>query len=161
MAQGRVMRWVDQQWRAPDGQVFARQTVLHPGAVAMVPCLGRDRVLLVRQFRAALPGWLLEIPAGTREPGESPLRCAQRELREEVGHRARRWRKLGTIVPAPGFCSEVIHLYQASDLVPAQGELDEDEHLHVVSMTWRQVRAAVRSGRIRDGKTLSALLLLQ
>jgi ADP-ribose pyrophosphatase len=159
-ARGRVLEWVDQEWRDPDGATFRRTTILHPGAVAMVPCLGTQRVLLVRQFRAAAGRWLLEIPAGTREPGEPPLRCAQRELREEVGHRARRWRKLGAIFPAPGFCTEVIHLYQALDLVPAKGQLDEDEHLEVVSMTWPQVRAAVRSGAICDGKTLSALLLL-
>jgi ADP-ribose pyrophosphatase len=145
-------------WTAPDGRTFERDTVVHPGAVAVLPRTADGRFLMLRQFRAAARGWLLEIPAGTLEAGETPLRCAKRELIEETGHRARRWRKLGAILPAPGFCTEIIHLYLAEDLAPAHGELDDDEHLRVVSMTEREILDAVAKGRLRDAKSLCAIL---
>ncbi len=159
LASGRVFDVHEETWRAPDGTRFTRQNILHPGAVAVLAFSAPDRVLLVRQFRAAVRRRLLEIPAGTLEPGETPLACARRELIEEVGFAARRWRKLGAVYTAPGFCTEVIHLYRAWDLRPAQAEQDDDEQIEMVEMTLREVRAAVRSGRLRDSKSLSALFL--
>lgn len=151
----------DERWRGPDGREFRRQTVVHPGAVAVVPFDHRGELLLIRQFRAAARGWLLEFPAGTLEPGEAPLACARRELREETGFAARRWRRLGSIYTAPGFCTEVIHLFAARELRPAPLEQDADEWIEVVPMRLQAAMRAVRTGRIRDGKTLSALLHLQ
>lgn len=152
---------VAERWQAPDGREFERQIVRHPGAVAILPFVTKDRVLLVRQWRAAARQWLLEFPAGTLERGESPLRCARRELIEETGYAARRWRKLGSVFTAPGFCTEVIHLYEARDLRPAQAELDDDEYLEVVPVRLAELHELTRRGRIRDAKSLSMLLLLQ
>jgi len=148
-----------EHWRAPDGRAFARDTVHHPGAVAMLPFDAQGRVLMLRQFRPAVRQWLLEIPAGTLEKGEPPLACAKRELIEETGFAARRWRKLGFIYNAPGYSTEVIHLYKAWDLKPAHGALDEDEHIELTPMTMAQVRRAVKAWKIVDAKTMCALLL--
>jgi ADP-ribose pyrophosphatase len=126
--------------------------------VAILPFDAQGRVLMLRQFRAPIEDWLLEIPAGTLEPGEPPLACAKRELIEETGFAARRWRKLGVIYNAPGYSSERIHLYKAWDLRPAHGEQDADEHIELAVMTMSEVQGAVKDGRITDAKTLCALL---
>lgn len=148
-----------EKWRGPDGRVFERHTLVHPGAVAILPRDNSGRYLLIRQFRAACRGDLLEIPAGTLEPGERPLPCAKRELIEEAGFAARRWRKLGEVFVAPGYSTEKIVIYLAWDLKPAYAAQDEDEHISLQPMSVAQLRAAVKSHRIEDGKTLSALLL--
>jgi ADP-ribose pyrophosphatase len=140
----------------PKGE-FKRDTIVHPGAVAVLPFDAKGNVILIKQFRPAAKDWLLEIPAGTLEKGEQPLACAKRELIEEIGFAAKKWKKLGAIFTAPGFCTEVIHLFAASDLKAAFAEMDEDEHIEVVTMSLAQIRKAVRAGKIRDAKTLSAL----
>jgi len=146
------------KWRGPDGRISERDTVVHPGAVAILPLDAQGRVLIVRQFRAPAAAWLLEIPAGTLELGEPPLACAKRELIEETGFAARRWRKLGVIYNAPGYSSERIHLYKAWDLRPAYGKKDADEHIELAAMTLPEVRRAVKAGKITDAKTMCALL---
>ena len=155
----RVFDVREEHWKKPGGGTFERHTVVHPGAVAILPVDARGRLLLIRQFRPAINDWLLEIVAGTLEKGEAPLACARRELIEEAGVSARKWKKLGAIFPAPGFCSEKIHLFHASDLKPASAEQDEDEQIEVTAMSVSQVRLAVKKGRIKDAKTLSALML--
>ena len=155
----RVFEVHDEKWRAPDGRTFQRHTIVHPGAVAILPYDARGNLLLIRQFRPAARGWLLELPAGTLEPGETPLACAKRELIEETGFAAKTWRKLGFIYNAPGYATERIYLYEAWDLTPAHAEQDEDEHIRLASMSPAQVRRAVSAGKIPDAKTLSALLL--
>jgi len=156
----RVFSIRQESWRGPDGNSFERQTVVHPGAVAIVPVDRQGRILLIKQFRPAAGETLLEIPAGTLEKGERPLACAKRELVEEIGFAAKKWKKLGEIYTAPGFCNELIHLYKAWDLRPAFAEKDEDEHIDVAPLTLPQIRRAIRAGRIRDAKTKSALLHL-
>jgi len=155
----RVYRVHEQTWRGPDGIRFTRHVVVHPGAVAVLAQPSPGRVLLIRQFRVPARRWLLEIPAGTLEAGETPIACARRELVEETGFRARRWGRLGAVWPVPGYCTERIHLYRAWSLEAAQAARDEDEHIRVLEMTIDEVRAAVRSGRLADGKSLAALLL--
>lgn len=158
LLRSRVFSIRHETWRGPGGRVFERDTVAHPGAVAVLPFDARGRVLMLRQFRPPVNAWVLEIPAGTLEAGEPPWACAKRELIEETGFAARRWRKLGAIYNAPGYSSEVIHLYRAWDLRPAHGEQDADEHIELEVMTLNEVRRAVRGGKIVDAKTLSALL---
>lgn len=156
----RVFHIREESWRGPDKHVFKRQTVVHPGAVAIVPFDRAGRILLIEQFRPAVERKLLEIPAGTLEVGEAPLACAKRELVEETGFAARKWQRLGAVYTAPGFCSEKIHLFKAWELQPAVAEQDEDEHINVRPLSREKVRKAVRTGRICDAKTLSALYLL-
>jgi len=158
LLRSRVFSIRHEQWRGPDGRVFERDTIVHPGAVAILPFDAQERVLVLRQFRAPAEDWLLEIPAGTLEPGEPPLACAKRELIEETGFAARHWRTLGVIFNAPGYSTERIHIYKAWDLRPAHGEKDADEHIEVTAMTLLEVQRAVKAGRITDAKTLCALL---
>jgi len=155
----RVFRVHEETWRAPDGGIFTRQNIIHPGAVAILPITAKGTYVFIRQFRPAARDWILEIPAGTLEPGETPLACAKRELIEEIGFAARAWKKLGKIFTAPGFCTEQIHLFEATGLKPATAAKDEDEHIELAEMTGVEVRGAVKRGEIRDGKSLSALFL--
>jgi ADP-ribose pyrophosphatase len=155
----RVFEVREQKWRAPDKSSFERHTIFHPGAVAILPLDERGNVLMLRQFRPAANDWLLEIPAGTLEKGEAPLACAKRELIEETGFAARKWRRLGAVYTAPGFCTELIHLFCAWDLHPKFAEKDEDEHIEVTRMSLDAVGKAVCKNAIRDAKTMSALLM--
>ena len=158
--QSRVFYVREEKWRGPGGSRFQRHTVVHPGAVAILPFDASGRVLMIRQFRPAANDWMLEIPAGTLEKGEVPLDCAKRELIEEIGFAARKWKKLGAVFTAPGFCTEKIHLYKAWDLNAAFAEQDEDEHIELAAMTMAGVRRAIKQGRICDAKTMSALMCL-
>lgn len=144
--------------KLPDGAHAQREIVRHPGAVAMVPLLGED-VLLVRQFRAAAGKILLEIPAGTLEVGEAPEAAAVREMQEEVGYRPGKLERLGGEFTAPGYTSEYIHLYLATELTPSRLRQDSDEFIEVVRMPLAEALALVERGEIEDGKTLGGLLL--
>ena len=148
------------------GATHTREVVEHPGAVAIVAVDGGE-VLFVRQFRHAAGQVMLEIPAGTldRLPDgsiEPPDTAAPRELAEETGVRAARWRKIGTFWTAPGFASEEMHLYLASDLHPLEDYAgpEPDEHLELVRLPWREAVARCVRGEIHDAKTIVGLLTL-
>lgn len=143
----------------PNGSTSIREIIRHPGAVAMVPLLPDHHVLLVRQFRLAANRVTLEIPAGTLTPGEDPLAAAGRELAEETGYRAATFTPLGGQFTAPGYTTEFIHLYLATDLEPAHQGLDEDEFLDVVRMPFDEIVQRIVAGDIDDSKTMSAILL--
>ena len=127
-------------------------------------------MLLVRQYRSPAERVLLELPAGTLDPQadgtiEDPELASRRELEEETGYRAGRWQKLGTFWTAPGFTSELMHLYLAEDLRPAGGDAgrlgpDADERLHLVRMPWPEAVAAAEHGVIRDAKSIVGLFWL-
>jgi ADP-ribose pyrophosphatase len=164
--EGKFMRFRLDTIRGPDGREHSREIVDHPGAVAVLPLLG-DELLLVRQWRLAADRAMLEIPAGTldrRDDGtiEPPDEAAPRELAEETGHTARTWRKLGRFWTAPGFATEEMHLYLATDLVPVEGYAgpEPDERLDLVRVPWRDAVDMVETGGIVDAKTLVGLLWL-
>jgi len=157
----RVFTVRDETWRAPDGATFSRQTLVHPGAVAILPIDSQGRVLMIRQFRPAANDWMLEIPAGTLEKGEKPLACAKREIVEETGFAAAKWQKLGEVFTAPGFCTEKIHLFKAWDLKEAFAEKDDDEFIELAAMSMKDVRRAIANGNICDAKTMSALMCME
>ncbi len=142
----------------PGGGTATREIVEHPGAVAAVALEGED-VLLVRQWRHPAGEALLEVPAGTLEPGEEPEETMRRELAEEIGRRAGRIEHLSDFYVAPGYSSELIRLYLATELAPAGAEADADEHIEVVRLPLAEAVARCRSGELRDGKTVAALLL--
>jgi ADP-ribose pyrophosphatase len=151
-----------------DGSRSERDIAGHPGAVAVVAIDDDDRVLLVRQWRTPANGVLLEIPAGTLDIDENtgeiedPELASRRELEEETGYRARTWRKLAAFWTAPGFATERMHLYLATDLVPAHPDErlgpDEDEHLRLERISFDDAVAAVDRGQIADAKSIAGLL---
>ncbi|MCS7225174.1 MAG: NUDIX hydrolase [Armatimonadetes bacterium] len=143
----------------PTGTRAVREVVHHPGAVAVVPFLNEDTLVLVRQFRYAVGEELVEIPAGTLKQGESPEECVQRELREEIGYEAKTIAKITSLFPAPGYTDEVIHLFIARDLFPSQTEGEEDEVVEPVFLTMGEAIEWLQTGRIKDGKTIAGLLL--
>lgn len=159
---GRLLRVRVDEVALEGGRHVTREIVEHPGAVAIVALQGEgdeQRVALVRQFRKAVEQVLVEIPAGTLEPGEEPLACAQRELLEETGLRAHRWVHLQTFYTAPGFCTEKMWLYLAQDAQPvSEGQTQGDEHIEVCFYTRAQVKEMMRSGQFHDAKTLVGLL---
>ena len=157
--EGRKIRVAVDTEVLPDGQTFQRDVVLHPGAVAILPLLEDGRVCLVRNRRPIVGETLLEIPAGTLEPGEPPETAALRELAEETGYRARRWRKLAEFIPSPGVLSERTHLFVAQDLTPGPQQLELDEDLLPQVVPWLDALAWALDGTIRDAKTLIAVLL--
>ena len=145
--------------RLPGGRRSRREYIRHPGAAAIVPFVDSRHVVLVRQYRYPAGRHFYEIPAGKIDAGETPLRTARRELREECGYRAGRWEAVGTIHPCIGYSDERIVLYAARGLVRVGSALDEDEHLETITMSFASALRWVREGRITDVKTISGLLL--
>ena len=133
--------------------------IKHPGASLAVPVLADGRVVVLRQYRFAVATRLLEFPAGTLDPGETPLSTMQRELQEEAGYSASRWDPLGVMLPCPGYSDEVIHLFLARDLTPLaeQPAGDDDEDLEVVLLEPAELDAALAGGdEYLDGKSVTA-----
>jgi ADP-ribose pyrophosphatase len=151
-----------------DGSRGRRDLVAHPGAIAVLAVDPADRILFVRQWRVAAGRAMLEIPAGTLDVHdgvtEDPDNAARRELEEETGHRASTWRKLAQFWTAPGFASELMHLYLATDLVPAPDAErltpDEDEELELRHLLLDEALALVETGGIEDAKTILGVLWL-
>ena len=148
--------------RFPDGSTGELEMVRHPGASAIVPLLGDmegdPEVLLIRQYRYAAEGYLYEIPAGRLDPGELPLACAHRELKEETGYTASRVEHLFTMFTTPGFTDEKIHLYLATGLVAGESKREADEFLELAPVTLSRALAMIEQGEIQDAKTALALL---
>lgn len=144
----------------PNGRISVREVVVHPGAVAIVPLLDDGRVILVRQYRHAVGRVLTEVPAGTLHPDETPEECALRELQEEIGYTADRLERLTAFHLAPGYSTELIHLFLATGLQPAESEKDEDELLELVVMPLDEAVAKIFDGSIQDAKSVAALLLV-
>ena len=142
-----------------NGKEAWREVVHHPGASAVVAIDDDNRIIMEKQFRYALNDYLLEIPAGKLDAGEDPLVCAKRELEEETGIIASEWISLGTIATSPGFCNEVIHLYVAKGLSKGEIHWDEDEYVEVERYTFDELLQRIKEEKIKDSKTLSALLL--
>jgi len=143
----------------PDGREAEFEMVRHPGGAAVLPLLPDGRVLLIRQFRPAAGGMLLEIPAGKLEPGEPPEQCARREIEEEAGFSAGRIEPLGRMLTAPGFCDEMLHLFVARDLSQVPSRLEPDEYIETAPLQVEDALKMALEGKIADGKTQLALLL--
>ena len=151
--------------RLPDGQLTQREYIVHPGAVMIVPWLqgpdGSLQLVLERQYRYPVQQTIVEFPAGKLDPGEAPLVCAQRELREETGHQAKHWRHLATMHPCIGYADERIEIWFARGLTVGERRLDEGEFLDVFAASEQQLSDWIRDGELTDAKTMIALLWLQ
>jgi ADP-ribose pyrophosphatase len=142
----------------PGGVRVTRDVVTHSGSVVLLPVLPRGRVILVRQYRHAVGQFVWELVAGRIEPGESPLAAARHELIEETGYTARRFRKLLDIFPTPGFVSERMIIFAAEGLTAGMARPEADERIETRAFTWRQIERMLRRGKLRDAKSIAALL---
>ena len=145
--------------RLPNGHVSDLEVIAHPGAAVVVPLTATGDVVLVRQFRYATGGWLLELPAGKLSAGEKPASCAARELEEETGLRPGRLEPLGWIWSTPGFTDERMWLFIARDLEQGRQNLEGEEVLELTSLSFAEALSRVERGEINDAKTVCALLL--
>jgi ADP-ribose pyrophosphatase len=154
---GRVVTLQRDRVALADGRETVREVVRHPGAAALLAETSDGRWVMVRQHRYAVAEDLLEIPAGTIEPPESPESCARREIVEETGHRAVSLDSLGSYLPAPGYSDEVIHLFHARvEPAPGGGTPDADEAIRCEYRDPDEVMQDICNDRIRDGKTIAA-----
>lgn len=154
---GRIVDLRVERVRLPNGHVSELELVRHPGSAAILPVDRAGDAVLVRQYRHATGGWLLEAPAGTLDGAEAPEVCAARELAEETGLAAARLVPLGWIWTAPGFTDERIWLFLATELSPARQALESDEVLRVERVPFGDALERARSGEILDAKTVCAL----
>ncbi len=155
---GKLLKIDEADVGLPGGNRATLESIRHPGAAAALPFLDDDTVLLVRQYRHAMGGYILEVPAGKLENEEPPAVCARREVQEEVGHLPGRLDPLGAIFTTPGFTDEVIWLFEAHDLVDTGTDHEDDEVIEVLTWGFDEAVAAVADGRIRDGKSVAAIL---
>ena len=156
---GRVISIRVDEIEIENGRNVRREVVEHPGAVVIVPVDSDGKIHWVRQYRYAAERSLLELPAGTIEPGEEPLACAKREVQEETGHAASGWTPLGGFFTAPGFCTEYMHAFAATGLSSAEAHPDEDEDIEVESLTLEESLARIDTGEVEDAKSIAAVFL--
>ncbi len=156
---GRVFDFYTENITLPNGVTMDMEIIRHPGAAAIVPLMDDHTILLLKQYRHAVGGFIWEIPAGTLEPGEDPRRCARRELTEETGYAANHFEPLAEITPLPAYSDERIHLFLATGLTKATQNLDEDELLFVHRVDVNQAVKMVAEGKIQDAKTITGLQL--
>lgn len=159
--QGRRFRVERVVQTTPDGAEHVREVVRHPGAVVILPLLDDGRICFERNFRVAVGQTLIELPAGTLEPGEDPAETARRELAEETGYRAGRIEPLLTFCMSPGILDERMHLFLATQLQAGPTALEPGEDIQPLLCTWLEAMEMVRRGDIQDAKTLVGLLYYQ
>jgi len=156
---GRVFELRHERVAEPDGVVTVRDIVVHPGSVVVLPVFPDGTALLVRQYRHAAGRYLWELVAGSLDkPGEAVAAAAKRELLEEAGYTARRWRKLLDYFPSPGLLSECMHIFLATDLTAGTAQPEDDERIEPKRFRWAEIERMIRNGRISDGKSVAGLL---
>ena len=136
-----------------------RQIVRHPGAVTIIPLVDEDHVCLIKNYRVSVDKVLIELPAGTREPNEEAIITAERELIEETGYRCKNLELLHRFLLSPGILDEQMHLYVATSLTAGAPAREEGEEIDNLVVTWKQAIDWVFSGKIKDAKTITGLLM--
>ena len=155
---GRVFHIEKDDITLPDGRTCARETVVHGGAAAMIPIDENGKIIFVRQYRHSARTETLELPAGTLEKGEDPLVCATRELEEETSYKSNDFTFLFKMYSAIGFCSEILYIYLAENLIPGKFNMDDDEFITIERYTLEESIAKIWNGEICDSKTIAGIL---
>lgn len=158
---GKVIRVQVDEVELPNGKKAIRELVKHSGAVSIMAITNENKLVLVKQFRKPLEKTILEIPAGKLEPGEHPLDCARRELKEETGYSAQRFDPVVSFYTSPGFADEHLHLYEATGLTAGEEQPDQDEFVERIELTLDEAFNCIASGEICDAKTIAALYIWQ
>ena len=158
---GKLLQVHRDEVRLPDGNTGVREYIRHPGAVVILPLTASGELILERQHRYPLGRDFIEVPAGKIDPGEQPFACAQRELLEETGYKARDWRFITTVYPCIGFADERLIYYLAQDLEFEGHRRDADEFLEIFSLPLAQALAMVQTGEICESKTIIGLFWLE
>ena len=157
--EGRILDLRVDTVRLPSGRLTTREIAEHSDSVCMVPLDNRGKVLLVRQYRKSVESNLLEVPAGGIDENEAPEAAALRELQEEVGYTARKIVRLAGFWVSPGWCTEFMYAYLATELSPAQLEADFDEDIAVIRVPLADTLDLITRGEIQDAKSVASLLL--
>jgi ADP-ribose pyrophosphatase len=157
---GKVFDVIVDNIKYNSGNSGVREVAVHPGGAVIVPVKEDGKIIFVKQFRYPLKRTLLELPAGKLDPNEDPLNCAVRELEEETGYLANNVIKLGAINTTPGFCTEVLHIYLAKDLVPGQHRREEGEYgMEVYEYTLQEIDEKIKSGELSDAKSICGIYM--
>jgi ADP-ribose pyrophosphatase len=156
---GRAVNLRVDEVEKPSGEKTTREIVEHSDAIAVIAQDSQGNILLERQYRRAAGKDLLEIPAGGIEPGESPEEAVRREMQEETGFLPQKIERLGGYYLAPGYATEYLHLFLATDLVPARLFADDTEEIKVIQVPINNISQMIADGTIEDGKTLAGLML--
>ena len=156
--QGRILDLARETHRMPDQREATFEIVQHPGGAAALPVMADGRIILIKQFRPAVAGFILEIPAGRLEPGETGQDCIARELQEEIGYQAATLEPLGAVYSSVGFCTEQIHLFIAKNLTATSSALEPDEFIEPLIVELDEALRFIASGKITDAKTQITLL---
>ncbi len=157
---GKVFDLQVDQIEYDSGNLGVRETAIHPGGAVVVPVKADGKIIFVKQFRYPLQKYLIELPAGKLSKNEDPYICAMRELEEETGYKAEKVEKLGAICTTPGFCTEILHIYLAKDLIPGNHNREEGEYgMEIHEYTLAEAEEKIKSGEIIDAKTICGIYL--
>ena len=154
---GRLIKFVIEKRRLPNGYVTNLEIIQHPGAALVIPFLDKDRIVFIKQFRPVINAYLYELPAGTLGKDEKPVDCARREIVEEIGYAAGRLTKMGMIYPVPGYSTEIIFIFKAEDLKKKSLRADPDEIIQACVLNKARFKTLFKKGQIADAKTICAL----
>ena len=154
---GKLLKVFVKKVRLPNGYLATYEMIEHPGAALIVPFLTKDKIIMLRQLRPVIGAYIYELPAGTLDKKESPLSCARREIIEETGYSAKKFKLLGSIYPVPGYSTEKIFIYKADGLKRSVHTPEEDEVIASCVLNKAQVKKLFKTGKIIDAKTIASL----
>jgi ADP-ribose pyrophosphatase len=157
---GKLLRLYKRTVRLPNGYVAGLEVIKHPGAALVIPFVSRDTIIMLRQLRPVIGEYIYELPAGTRDRNETTRACASREIIEETGYAACKLTRLGMIYPVPGYSTEKIDIYKATNLRRTKVMPEQDEVIESIEMDRAKVRRLFKTGRIVDAKTICALAFI-